>query len=133
MPTDQAQPLSKASLSRQQAFATSTPRRPCVNSRCFLVAVLLRKVDTRQESWRALPEGLNNLLRVWLPMNLALLGSLEPDYWVTPAFLPHTPAFPRALQLAAQAFSGSKCACSSADTGWPHRHLHYAQHSLSGF
>jgi len=40
-------------LSRQQAFAT-----PCVNSHCFLLAALLRKVDTRQDSWPVLPEGL---------------------------------------------------------------------------
>ena len=51
--TDQAQPLSEGSLSRQQAFAASG-----VNSRCFLLAALLRKVDTRQDSWPILPEGM---------------------------------------------------------------------------
>ena len=51
--TDQAQPLSEARLSRQQAFAT-----PCVNSHCFLLAAVVKKLDTRQESWPVLPEGL---------------------------------------------------------------------------
>ena len=50
--TDQTLPLSEASLSRQQGFATC-----CVNSHCFLLAALLRKVHARQDSWLVLPEG----------------------------------------------------------------------------
>ena len=62
--TDQFQPLSEASLSRQQAFAASS-----VNSRCILLAALLRKVDTRQDSWPILPEVMT--FRILLPMILA--------------------------------------------------------------
>jgi len=100
--TDQAQPLSEASLSRQQAFAT-----PCVNSHCFMLAALLRKVDTRQDSWHVLPESLTFT-------GYCLLGSLEPDCWLTPAFLPHSPALAKALQLAAQAFSTAMVTAASA-------------------
>ena len=36
---------------------------------------------------------------------MSLLGSLEPDCWLTPPFLPHSPASAKVLQLASQAFS----------------------------
>jgi len=43
-----------------------------------------------------------------------LLGSLEPDCGLTPAFLPHLPALAQALQLAAQAFSTATVTAASA-------------------
>ena len=129
--TDQAQPLSEASLSRQQGFAT-----PCVNSHCLLLAALLRKVDTRQESWPVLPEGLtlSGYRFLWI------LPAGQPRTWLlgdTSFLASHTCFFQSLAASGTSLFSGnghsSKCACSSADTGWPHRHLHHAQHSLSGF
>ncbi len=43
-----------------------------------------------------------------------MLGSLEPDCWLTPACLPHSPALAKALQLAAQAFSTATVTAASA-------------------
>jgi len=48
-----------------------------------------------------------------LPINL-LLGSLKPDSWLTPAFLPHSPAFAKAVQLAAQVFSTAMVTAAGA-------------------
>jgi len=41
-------------------------------------------------------------------------GQPEPDCWLTPAFLPHSPASAKALQLAAQAFSTATVTAASA-------------------
>jgi len=43
-----------------------------------------------------------------------LLGSLKPDCWLTPAFLPHSPALAKAVQLAAQAFSRATVTAAGA-------------------
>ncbi len=43
----------------RQACPGSKPLLPCVNSHCFLLPALLRKVDTRQDSWPVLPESLS--------------------------------------------------------------------------
>ena len=92
--TDQAQPLSEASLSRQQAFATS-----CAISHCFLLA---EQVEPLQDSWPVLPEG-------WTLMFtgcrfLWILPAGKPQN-LTPAFLSHSPASVKTLQLVAQALS----------------------------
>ena len=125
--TDQAQPLSEASMSRQQAFAT-----PHVNSHCFLLATVLRELDTRQICRPVLPEG--STFTGYTSYESGLRGSFNSDSWLTPAFVPHSPGLAKALQLAAQALNGkghrSKCADLSSNTGWPGRHLHCAQHSF---
>ena len=43
-----------------------------------------------------------------------LLGSFKPDYWLTPALLPHSPALAKALQLAAQAFATATVTAAGA-------------------
>ena len=47
-------------------------------------------------------------------MNLACWTSLKPDCWLTTAFLPHSPALAKPLQLAAQAFSTATVTAASA-------------------
>jgi len=69
-------------------------------------------------------------------MNLACWTSLKPDCWLTTAFLPHSPALAKALQLAAQAFSTATVTAAGAQARLltlAGRHLHCAQHSLQGF
>ena len=125
--TDQAQPLSEAKACK----ACSS-----VNSRCFLLAALLRKVDTRQDSWPILPEGMTftGYCFLWnLPAGQPLTWPLADT-----SFLASLTCFSQSLAASGtSAFRrngrSSKCACSSASTGWSHRQLHCAQQPQSSF
>ena len=100
MLTDQAQSV-RGKLVQAASFCYSLYKQPLLPACCFAeksryqgrkLACFARRFD----------------------LHSCLLGSLEPDYWVTPAFLPHTPAFSKALQLVAQAFAAATITAASA-------------------